>query len=318
VALGWRVDNSSPVTVSTAYRWITDAVMDYAGSWKEAETYTLFPVEVRPGDVLTYNVRKNGAGLSRESQDIIVPGDYGVYTIGDTAPYLSFSLSTSFSGMVDAMKRVNPSILIKASLSPLIQQALDRDRECIFSGVVPSGDLDGLVATWVFPPFLGYEISDDPWLMNKYYQDTDACDMSELMVIENVVSGRKDIITLFWENKLGVDVEDNYRIIVFEGSETLIGGTPLKSHLTLKDGPHRPSDRFLRLHFTRCLRVSVCRGDVLEDYEEQEIENFMDELGVFDNEIDPGDPRWATPLGSHVHAYLVRQKMKEYADVDIW
>jgi hypothetical protein len=27
------------------------------------------------------------------------------------------------------------------------------------------------------------------------------------MVVENVVSGRKDIVALFWENKLGVDVE---------------------------------------------------------------------------------------------------------------
>jgi hypothetical protein len=40
---------------------------------------------------------------------------------------------------------------------------------------------------------------------------------------------------------------------------------------------------------------------------------FMEELGVFDNEIDTGDPRWSTPLSSHfrVHAYLIRQKMKE-------
>ena len=45
-------------------------------------------------------------------------------------------------------------------------------------------------------------------------QDPDACDLSELMVVENVVSGRKDIVTLFWENKLGVDVE--VRILPFK------------------------------------------------------------------------------------------------------
>ena len=73
------------------------------------------------------------------------------------------------------------------------------------------------------------------------------------------------------------------------------------------DGPHRPSDR---MHFRRCLAVSVCRGDVLEDYRDQEIENFMEEL---DNEIDTGNPRWSTPLGSHVHAYLLRQKMAQIA-----
>ena len=83
----------------------------------------------------------------------------------------------------------------------------------------------------------------------------------------------------------------------------------MKSHLTVIDGPNRLSDRFLRLHFHECLAVSVCRGDVNEDYQEQEIENFMEELGVYDNEIDPSDPGWSTPLGSHIHAYLVRRKM---------
>ena len=107
------------------------------------------------------------------------------------------------------------------------------------------------------------------------------------------------------------DIQDNYRIILFGGSESLNSSTPLKSHLTLIDGPQRPSDRFLRLHFRRCLAVSVCRGDVLKGFREQEIENFMEEFGVYDDEICIGDPRWSTPLGSHVHAYLVRQKMKE-------
>jgi len=49
----------------------------------------------------------------------------------------------------------------------------------------------------------------------------------------------------------------------------------------------------------------------MEDYKEQEIENFMEELGFYDGEIDTSDPRWSTPLGSHIHAYLIRQKMAE-------
>ncbi|KAF8530517.1 hypothetical protein BU17DRAFT_79301 [Hysterangium stoloniferum] len=298
--VGWRVDNNSPITASTAYRWITDAVLSRAlyHAWEEAETYTLFPVEVRPNNVLTYSVHKNGAALSRESQDIIVPGDYGLYAIGKNT--ISFH---PFSSMEEVVEENSPLLSAKASLTaPIIQQALDRDRQCIFSGVVPSCGSDALVATW---------LSDDPWLENKYYQNPDACDLSDLMVVDNVVSGRKDIVTLFWENKLGVDVEDDYRIILFEGSESLKSGVPLKSHMILVDGPYRPSDRFLRLHFQECLAVSVGRGDVLEDYRDQEIEIFMEELGIYDDEIDTGDPRWSTPLGSHVHAYLIRQKMAE-------
>ena len=51
------------------------------------------------------------------------------------------------------------------------------------------------------------KLSDDHELESKYYTDPDACDLSELMVVENVVSGCKDIVALFWENKLGVDVD---------------------------------------------------------------------------------------------------------------
>ena len=84
----------------------------------------------------------------------------------------------------------------------------------------------------------------------------------------------KYVFLFIWLGVVGIhDLQDDYRIILFEGSETLNGAVPLKSHLTLIDGPYRPSDRFLRLHFRQCLAVSVCRGDVMEDYREQEIEN---------------------------------------------
>src|SRR6266478_505072 len=99
------------------------------------------------------------------------------------------------------------------------------------------------------------------------------------------------------------NIQDNYRIVVFEARECLMGS--VKSHLTLVNGPHRPGDQFLRLHFQRCLAVSACRGDVTEDYEEQEIENFMEELGVYDGEIDATDPQWGTPLGVEVHSHLI-------------
>lgn len=105
-----------------------------------------------------------------------------------------------------------------------MRQAFERDRGCVFSEGVQN--VDSVVATWIFPPFLGYEasmhlsddipqiltsflnqLSKDPYLENKYYDDPDSCDLSELMVVPNIISGRKDIVALFWENKLGVDVD---------------------------------------------------------------------------------------------------------------
>ena len=103
--------------------------------------------------------------------------------------------------------------------------------------------------------------------------------------------------------------QDNYRIINFEGPELLSGDAPLKTHLTLSDGPYRPSDRFLRKHFERCLAVSAYGGDPRDDYKEQEIDILMEDLGIYDDEIDYSDPRWLTPLGMEVHSFLVRQRL---------
>ena len=79
---GWHVGDDSPVTVSTAYRWVTTAVQARYPAWKESESYALFPVDIQPSIVMTYSVHKSGASLSRECQDAIVPGDYGLYATG--------------------------------------------------------------------------------------------------------------------------------------------------------------------------------------------------------------------------------------------
>jgi hypothetical protein len=103
--------------------------------------------------------------------------------------------------------------------------------------------------------------------------------------------------------------QDNYRIINFESPELLSGDAPLKTHLMLSDGPNRPSDRFLRMHFERSLAVSAYGGDPRDDYKEQEIDAFMEELGIYDDAIDYSDPRWSTSLGMEVHSYLIRQSL---------
>ena len=52
--------------------------------WKEAQSYALFPVEIRPSGVLTYYNFRNGPILNPESQELIAPGDYGIFTKGKT------------------------------------------------------------------------------------------------------------------------------------------------------------------------------------------------------------------------------------------
>ena len=54
-----------------------------------------------------------------------------------------------------------------------------------------------------------------------YRDNPDTIDFSEFMVVTNVVSGRNDIIALFWENKLGVDVDVCDRFCVYYLWDTL-------------------------------------------------------------------------------------------------
>ena len=84
----------------------------------------------------------------------------------------------------------------------------------------------------------------------------------------------------------------------------LKGATPLKSHATFVDGHDCPGDRYLRLHFQQYFTVSACGGNPTEDYKDQEIDLFMEELGVYD-ELDTTDHRWTILLGVEVYAYLV-------------
>ena len=79
--LGWHVDTYSPTSISTACRWIT-TIVRYQNPKFSFEGFTLFPVDIRPYDVLLYSMRRSGSALSQESQENIAPGDYGIYYDG--------------------------------------------------------------------------------------------------------------------------------------------------------------------------------------------------------------------------------------------
>jgi adenine deaminase len=67
--------------------------------------------------------------------------------------------------------------------------------------------------TFTVASFSGEKLSDNTWLANEYRENPDAIDLSEFMAVPNVISGHKDVVALFWDNKLGVDVD--VRIHIF-------------------------------------------------------------------------------------------------------
>jgi hypothetical protein len=43
------------------------------------------------------------------------------------------------------------------------------------------------------------------------------------------------------------------------------------------------------MHFTRCISVGAFGENTREDYEEQEIDHFMEDLGIYDGGVDGSD-----------------------------
>ena len=67
----------------------------------------------------------------------------------------------------------------------------------------------------------------------------------------------------------------------------------------------RPSDRFLRIHFLHCLRHNILGGDVTTDYDDVDLDDFMEFMN--DKIEDMTDPDWQTPLGKEYWAMLLRR-----------
>lgn len=78
---GLHVDTDSPPSISTVHRWITTIVQTQR-SHSTPKPFALFPVVIRPAGVLLYNLQQSGSALSRESQESISPGHYGIYKQG--------------------------------------------------------------------------------------------------------------------------------------------------------------------------------------------------------------------------------------------
>ena len=77
---GWRLDDNLPMTIRILYRWVETAVkMKFL---RTPAPFALFPVNIEPAGVLSYNVSRNGPALVRESPERVSPGDYGIYETG--------------------------------------------------------------------------------------------------------------------------------------------------------------------------------------------------------------------------------------------
>ncbi|TFY78755.1 hypothetical protein EWM64_g5255 [Hericium alpestre] len=127
---------------------------------------------------------------------------------------------------------------------------------------------------------------------------------------ENAVLLRKDLIHYWYKNEFAIDVEDANRIVRFCELPSEIDAL-LPQHLSAT--PDVVIASFLRRQLAWCLRVNVEGGDISEDFPEEKIIHWYQDMGMaaFDDYLmleraPEDDKEWDTQLGKAVRDMLKR------------
>ncbi|KAK0431761.1 hypothetical protein EV421DRAFT_1925553 [Armillaria borealis] len=142
---------------------------------------------------------------------------------------------------------------------------------------------------WIVPPYAFREVFPPADLRRK-----SGLDREDLQVLPNATLLCKELIPYFQDNAFSVDINDNYRIIIF----------------------HSQFEMFLRAHFHSSLRANLFDGDIGEEYDLETIQNMMSQLGVGgdndDDEMVPlSDLQWHTVLGQAILEEVMRDTVAE-------
>ncbi|KAJ7160359.1 hypothetical protein C8R46DRAFT_815056, partial [Mycena filopes] len=123
------------------------------------------------------------------------------------------------------------------------------------------------------------------------------------LVPQNVLTMHSDLASHFHNNNFGVDVDDDYQIVVLRDMGP--ASSLLPRHLRRHSGHDEDADGLLRDHFKYSLCLMIMGGDIRETYSEEVILETMGELVGFGPEYDHtpvplSDERWQTELGREI------------------
>ncbi|RDB20728.1 hypothetical protein Hypma_012128 [Hypsizygus marmoreus] len=321
ICMSWRVDELNPITVKTMYRWL-DAAKKETGHARGYEDYSdsIYPVDVkRDYEPLSYSIKQNAPRLPRDSKDVLLAGHYGVYEPHGTQ-HQNLALDNwqeSFALNTTSLEELDPPLASFIALSSTLSDAaISRDQRCMLTGIAPAAD-DSLQVTWILPPQLYYLIAENSRKRNRLEMDIDnpetqrqICELA--MIVENCLTMTKGLAVLFNENRIGIDLDDNHRIVCFDIRDEVTMSVktylmrPVNEHGSLRDD-------FLRAHFVRCLVVNTCNGDVSDQFPENAMQHFLEQVGYPENVEDLGlnekemaeiRAEWDTEIGQVIQSWI--------------
>uniref|UniRef100_A0A8H7XZJ2 Uncharacterized protein n=1 Tax=Psilocybe cubensis TaxID=181762 RepID=A0A8H7XZJ2_PSICU len=143
---------------------------------------------------------------------------------------------------------------------------------CIMSGACGQ---DKVAVTWIIPPAFLPIVSAVPGTGFKHYAD--------ICIPSNALTMHRDLVDDFWDNAFGVDVEDNYRLVIFrdlgQAGKLLEGIT---TPFYRSQGRSGPDDIFFRIHFIQCLLTHFIGGDIKDQYTKDDIREWRDRREVYE------------------------------------
>ncbi|KAF8576108.1 hypothetical protein K439DRAFT_1640812 [Ramaria rubella] len=319
------------VTNATLYRWIRLAAM-------AEERFSLFPVNLTKatGLVLYFDAEKAGNQLP-ENDDHPIPGDYGAYKIEDppdheepmdipengsniygigpfaewmqkladeerektvaNPSYKSFlsvcgSILTELCEHRPATDRMNWEKHLLEYPPTFREEVSKRDQRCCITGTSCASNSKALEVTWIYLPNIASDLTTES---NP--------DLSSYRSVANGILLHSDLIQPFQENSIGIDIDDEYRLVVFK--DLSLQDITIPSHISpdFISPEQRP---FLQDHFRYCLWVHFCGGDICDQYKREDVSALMEDLGLYGGDDDDvalvslDDPRWQTEIGREV------------------
>ncbi|KAH9909438.1 uncharacterized protein B0H18DRAFT_1074164 [Fomitopsis serialis] len=255
--------------------------------------------------------------------NVLGPGDYGCFYIDERSFFaMPFPFNPSYSvvsleekkqifstmeptpGSIESLELYNVPIKLRDQVS-----ARDGGK-CIFTG--SESGTSPVDVHWMYPPGM------------VRYVTTVAGERSLLPEIEyfqginNLATMRGDIYKLWHSNAFSVDVDDGYRVRIFDAAAI---GSGLPSCLgTIPAGA--TSDDFFREHFCHTLCVHFVGGDITADYSHRQVQEFLEEMGLdeFDGEatiedINLEDERWQTVIGQEILEDVMESKLSQFKNL---
>ncbi|KAJ7192132.1 hypothetical protein GGX14DRAFT_578439 [Mycena pura] len=272
----------TPVSARNLSRWLF-LLARHAANVRPIRPPTVYrPITVVGTDLFIRQLAETDARtFPCDSPDELPPGCYALfdsqgrpfpYPVGETIRRHTFA-ETERSWDVpddhgDAVYRLSKPVIQK----DLVDKARQRDRGlCCFTGR-PSDCI-----AWVIPPLLSRAVTPPTFPRVR------------CISADNVFTISPDLLEAYYDNRIAVDPQDEYRIVTFEK----FSDVALLDRLAF-----RPcSGRFWHSSLCWTLGVRIASCDARFDgVSTGQAEELLDELNYMNHMI-PQSPRWSTPAG---------------------